>query len=44
MLSVFIKEQKRYSQDDLKNLFKCSEEKIVNYINRIFYNSYCKEK
>ena len=33
MLSVFIKEQKRYSQDDLKNLFKCSEEKIVHYIN-----------
>lgn len=30
MIPVFIKEQKRYSQSDLQNLFNnCSEEKII---------------
>lgn len=35
MISKFVREQKRYTQTDLKGLFECSEEKTVNIIKRL---------
>lgn len=35
MVSLFIKEQKRYTQQKLCKLFDCSEEKIVQLLKRL---------
>lgn len=35
MISVFLREQKRYSQEDLVKVFQCSEEKTVNILKRL---------
>lgn len=35
MVSLFIKEQKRYTQQKLRKLFDCSEEKIVQLLKRL---------
>lgn len=35
MISVFLREQKRYSQEELVNAFKCSEEKTVKILKRL---------
>ena len=35
MISVFVKEQKRYTQDDLVKLFQCSSEKAVKLIRKL---------
>ena len=35
MISVYIREQKRYTQSTLVELFKCSEEKIVHILKRL---------
>lgn len=35
MISLFLKEQKRYSQEKLANLFKCDSEQIVRYIKKL---------
>ena len=35
MISVFLREQKRYTQDELTTAFKCSEEKAVRILKRL---------
>lgn len=35
MISVFLREQKRYTQEELVNAFKCSEEKTVRILKRL---------
>ena len=35
MVSVFLREQKRYSQEELVNLFQCSERKTVHILKRL---------
>ena len=35
MISVFLREQKRYTQEDLVNEFRCSEEKTVRILKRL---------
>ena len=35
MISVFLREQKRYTQDDLVKEFRCSEEKTVRILKRL---------
>ena len=35
MVSLFLREQKRYKQEKLCKLFKCSEEKLVKILKRL---------
>lgn len=35
MVSVFLREQKRYSQEELVDIFQCSEEKTVHILKRL---------
>ncbi len=35
MISVFIREQKRYSQEELVRIFRCTEEKAVHILKRL---------
>ena len=35
MISVFLREQKRYTQEDLVKEFRCSEEKTVHILKRL---------
>ena len=35
MISVFLREQKRYTQEDLVKEFRCSEEKTVRILKRL---------
>ena len=35
MISVFLREQKRYTQEDLVKEFHCSEEKTVRILKRL---------
>lgn len=35
MISKFVREQKRYTQENLRNIFECSAEKIVSIIKKI---------
>ena len=35
MISVFLREQKRYTQEDLVKEFQCSEEKAVRILKRL---------
>ena len=35
MISVFLREQKRYSQEELVKAFECSEEKTVHILKRL---------
>lgn len=35
MISKYIREQKRYSKEDLKNIFECSDEKFIHIIKRL---------
>ena len=35
MISVFLREQKRYTQEELVKAFKCSEEKTVRILKRL---------
>jgi DNA-binding Lrp family transcriptional regulator len=35
MISVFLREQKRYTQEDLGKKFRCSEEKTVHILKRL---------
>lgn len=35
MISVFLREQKRYTQEDLVKVFRCSEEKTVRILKRL---------
>ncbi len=35
MISVFLREQKRYTQEELVKVFKCSEEKTVHILKRL---------
>ena len=35
MISVFLREQKRYTQEDLVKGFQCSEEKTVRILKRL---------
>lgn len=35
MISVFLREQRRYTQDELVNLLQCTEEKAVRILRRL---------
>ena len=35
MISVFLREQRRYTQDELVKLFRCTEEKTVHILKRL---------
>ena len=35
MISVFLREQRRYTQDELVKLFCCTEEKTVHILKRL---------